>query len=56
MESRKTIKHKVYTIEEKNRLVEVYHQSYLSKPQFIEQYEIRTESVDNTSESIWHND
>lgn len=45
MKSRKTVKHKVYTIEEKNRLVEVYHQSYLSKSQFVEQYDIGSKSV-----------
>lgn len=45
MEPRKTIKHKVYTIEEKNRLVEVYHQSYLSKSQFVQQYDIGSKSV-----------
>jgi len=45
MKARKTIKHKVYTIEEKNGLVEEFHRTPLSKVQFIKQHDIACRTV-----------
>ena len=42
---RKTKKHKVFSIEEKNQIVLLYQDRHMSRKQIIEQYEIASASV-----------